>query len=73
MVGTILNDRYQIVDKIEEDEFIEVFRARCNKLNRYNTIKILKKEYMNDTFLIERFKEEATALAKLTNSNIVNI
>lgn len=73
MIGTILNDRYEILEKIDEDDVIEVYKARCNKLNRYNTIKILKKNCMDDYSVVERFKHEAAELAKLTNSNIVNI
>lgn len=32
MIGTILNDRYEILEKIDEDDVIEVYKARCNKL-----------------------------------------
>lgn len=73
MIGAILNDRYEILEKLGEDDVIQVYKARCNKLNRYNTIKILKQDCIKDSSVIERFKEEAAELANLSNSNIVNI
>ncbi|HCW03250.1 MAG TPA: serine/threonine protein kinase, partial [Clostridium sp.] len=73
MIGTILNDRYEILEKIGEDDIIEIYKARCYKLDRYDTIKILKKNYMDNPFIIEDFKREAAELAKLSNANIVNV
>lgn len=51
----------------------EVFKARCNKLNRFVAVKILKKEFCDNEEIVEKFKGEATAIAKLNDSNIVNI
>jgi len=73
MIGTILNNRYEILEKIGEGGMAEVYKARCHKLNRYDAVKILKRESANDPLVVEKFKREATAVANLSDSNIVNI
>lgn len=73
MIGTILNNRYEILEKIGEGGMAEVYKARCHKLNRYDAVKILKRDSANDPIVVEKFKREATAVANLSDSNIVNI
>lgn len=73
MIGTVLGDRYELIEKIGEGGMAEVYRAKCHKLNRFDAVKILKKEFSNDTDLVEKFKKEATAVANLSDNNIVNI
>lgn len=73
MIGTILNNRYEILEKIGEGGMAEVYKARCHKLNRYDAVKILKRDSANDPLVVEKFKREATAVANLSDSNIVNI
>lgn len=74
MIGTILNNRYEILEKVGEGGMAEVYKARCHKLNRYNAVKILKRDNLNnDPLVVEKFKREATAVANLSDSNIVNI
>lgn len=73
MNGVILGNRYELLEKIGEGGMSEVFKARCNKLNRFVAVKILKKEFCDNVEIVEKFKGEATAIAKLNDSNIVNI
>ena len=73
MIGTMLSNRYEIMEKIGEGGMAEVYKAKCHKLNRFDAIKILKKEYAKDVDLVEKFKREATAIANLSDNNIVNI
>ena len=73
MNGIVLGNRYELLEKIGEGGMSEVFKARCNKLNRFVAVKILKKEFCNNDDIVEKFKGEATAIATLSDNNIVNI
>lgn len=73
MIGTVLGNRYELLQKIGEGGMAEVYKAKCNLLNRFVAIKILKQEFSNDNEFVEKFKREATAVASLSDSNIVNI
>ncbi|MDP4091057.1 MAG: Stk1 family PASTA domain-containing Ser/Thr kinase, partial [Bacillota bacterium] len=73
MIGTILNSRYELLEKIGEGGMAVVYKARCHKLNRYDAVKVLKRDYANDPAVVEKFKREATAVANLSDTNIINI
>lgn len=73
MIGQILGDRYEILEKIGEGGMAVVYKARCNKLNRFVAVKILKKEFSDNEEIVGKFTREATAIAALSDPNIVNI
>lgn len=50
--GTILGDRYEILEKIGTGGMAEVFKGKDHKLNRYVAVKVLKEEFRdNDGFV----------------------
>jgi serine/threonine-protein kinase len=71
--GMLINDRYEIIEKIGTGGMSVVYKARCTKLQRYVAIKILKDEYCLDEAFVRKFRVEAQAAASLSHSNIVNI
>jgi len=73
MAFEILNNRYEIIEKIGEGGMAVVYKAKDSLLNRYVAIKILKEEFSNNKDFVEKFKREATAAASLSDINIVNI
>lgn len=73
MIGTILGNRYELLEKIGEGGMAEVYKAKCHLLNRFVAVKILKKEFNGDNTFVEKFKSEAKAAASLSDTNIVNI
>lgn len=73
MIGTLLLNRYEILEKIGEGGMGVVYKARCHMLNRIVAIKVLKPEMSKDKIYIERFKREATSTAVLSHPNIINI
>ncbi|NKF05997.1 Stk1 family PASTA domain-containing Ser/Thr kinase [Clostridium gasigenes] len=73
MKGIVLGNRYELLEKIGEGGMAEVYKARCNKLNRFVAVKILRKQFANNEEISQKFKKEATAIANLSDANIVNI
>lgn len=73
MIGTMLGNRYELLEKIGEGGMALVYKAKCHLLNRYVAVKILKEQYSDDKEFVEKFKREATAVASLSDNNIVNI
>ncbi|QAA33259.1 Stk1 family PASTA domain-containing Ser/Thr kinase [Clostridium manihotivorum] len=73
MVGKVLGERYEILEKIGEGGMSYVYKAKCHKLKRYVAVKVLKDSFTNNEEIVEKFKREATAIANLINPNIVNI
>lgn len=73
MIGEILGNRYELVEKIGEGGMAIVYKARCNKLDRFVAVKILKKELCDNEDIANKFKKEATAIATLSDNNIVNV
>lgn len=72
-IGTIIGDRYEILEKVGSGGMADVFRAKCHRLNRFVAIKILKQEYSEDTKFVAKFRGEAQAIASMSHPNIVGI
>lgn len=71
--GTYLQDRYEILELIGSGGMSDVYKAKCQKLNRLVAVKVLKEEFSNDSSFVGSFKMEAQAAARLSHPNIVNI
>jgi serine/threonine protein kinase len=71
--GTLLNNRYQLLERLGSGGMADVFRARDLTLDRYVAIKILRKDYSSDPNFQERFRQEARSAANLTHPNIVTV
>ncbi|MBF8982197.1 Stk1 family PASTA domain-containing Ser/Thr kinase [Lutibacter sp. B2] len=73
MIGRILGNRYEIIEKIGGGGMALVYKAKCNLLNRYVAVKVLRAEFTSDDEFISSFKNESQAAASLSHPNIVNI
>lgn len=73
LVGKILGNRYEILEKIGTGGMATVYEAKCRLLNRKVAIKVLKDEFSNDSEFIKRFQVEAQSAASLSHPNIVSI
>ncbi len=71
--GTLVNDRYNIIEQIGCGGMANVYRARDQKLDRDVTFKVLKEEHLDDNEFIKRFNVEARAAASLSHQNIVSV
>ncbi|SFR05472.1 Stk1 family PASTA domain-containing Ser/Thr kinase [Desulfoscipio geothermicus] len=73
MIGKMLGNRYEILEKLGGGGMAIVYKGRDTYLNRYVTIKVLRPEFTSDEDFISRFRREAQAVASLSHPNIVNI
>jgi eukaryotic-like serine/threonine-protein kinase len=71
--GTLLNNRYQLLETLGSGGMADVFRARDLMLDRYVAIKILRKDYSSNADFQERFRQEARSAANLSHPNIVTV
>jgi beta-lactam-binding protein with PASTA domain len=70
---TIINDRYQLGDRIGRGGMAEVWKARDLLLDREIAIKVLFPENAADPAFVERFRREAQSAAGLNHPNIVGV
>ena len=73
LIGRMLANRYEILEKIGVGGMATVYKAKCHVLNRFVAVKVLKEEFITDIEFIRRFKSEAQTAASLTHPNIVSI
>ncbi len=71
--GKIIGNRYEVLEQIGVGGMATVYKAKCNVLNRYVAIKVLREEFTTDEEFIKRFNSEAQSAASLTHPNIVSI
>jgi len=72
-IGKILDDRYEILERIGAGGMAVVYKAKCHLLNRLVAIKILKADLAQDEDFRRRFNAESQAVAQLSHSNIMSI
>ena len=71
--GTILDERYEIIDIVGTGGMSTVYRAKDHRLKRFVAVKVLKREYSNDMNFVTKFRAEAQSTAGLTHPNIVSV
>lgn len=71
--GTLIGNRYEIVETIGKGGMAIVYKAKCQILNRYVALKVLRPEYREDKDFISRFKVEAQSAGSLSHPNVVSI
>ncbi|MDR2530503.1 MAG: Stk1 family PASTA domain-containing Ser/Thr kinase [Oscillospiraceae bacterium] len=72
-IGMMLDERYEILERIGTGGMALVYKARCHKLDRFVAVKILKDELAIDSDFRDRFQNESKAVAMLSHTNIVNV
>ena len=56
LVGRVIGNRYEIIEKIGEGGMATVYKAKCNILKRYVAVKVLRDEFTTDEEFIRRFE-----------------
>ncbi len=73
MIGKVLSNRYEILERIGGGGMAIVYRALDKILNRYVSVKVLRPQFVSDPEFVHRFRREAQAAASLSHPNVVNI
>ncbi|MBX7197695.1 MAG: protein kinase, partial [Sandaracinaceae bacterium] len=73
LVGTMLTERYEIVERLGEGGMGRVYRAIQRGLDRPVALKVIAPERAHAPELSARFVAEARALSKLNHPNIVRV
>ncbi|MFN2588903.1 MAG: PASTA domain-containing protein [Actinomycetota bacterium] len=73
LVGETLSGRYTLVARVAGGGMGEVYRGHDVLLDRAVAVKILQPSLAADPDVVERFKDEARAAARLTHPNIVAV
>ena len=73
ILGMMIGDRYEILDKIGTGGMSDVYKAKDHKLNRFVAVKVLKQEFSENTNFVSKFRVEAQAAAGLVHPNIVGV
>jgi serine/threonine-protein kinase len=73
MIGQVLNDRYEILEKIGEGGMAVAYRGRDRVLGRAVAIKVMRPELAADGEFLARFRREARAAAGIIHEHIAAV
>ena len=74
LVGsTLMDDRYQVEEKLGEGGMGAVYRARHRVLDKQVALKVLHPELCRKPELVERFLNEARAASRIRHENVIDI
>ncbi len=73
MIGTVLSGRYRLEAKLGSGGMSTVYLARDETLDRAVAVKVMHREMSEQADQLERFRQEARAVAKLSHPNVVSV
>lgn len=73
LVGQTLSGRYRMIARIAGGGMGEIYRAHDLLLDRSVAVKVLQPSLANDPDLVQRFRDEARAAARLSHPNVVAV
>ena len=72
-LGTVLDRKYRIEEKLGEGGMGSVFRARRLFMDDFVAIKFMRPEVLSDAEVRRRFYQEAQAAARIKHPNVVTV
>src|SRR5215213_7449465 len=73
MIGTVLSGRYKLEAKLGSGGMSTVYLAKDGTLDRAVAVKVMHREMSEQPDQLERFRQEARAVAKLSHPNVVAV
>ncbi len=71
--GTVIDDRYEILERLGSGGMADVYCAQDRQLGRKVALKLLYRRFAEDAEFVERFRREASAAAGLQHPNVVGV
>ena len=71
--GSLLADRYEILQILGQGGMGAVYKARDIQLDRFVAVKVIRPELANAEGMMERFKQEIVVARQVTHKNVVRI
>ncbi|MGN0164390.1 MAG: protein kinase, partial [Candidatus Ornithomonoglobus sp.] len=73
LIGTVLSDRYEVLEKIGTGGMATVYKAHDKVLDRDVAIKILRENFEGNSEIVANFIREARSSASLVHPNVVSV
>jgi len=73
MIGAVLSGRYRLEAKLGSGGMSTVYLARDETLDRPVAVKVMHREMSEQADQLERFRQEAKAVAKIMHPNVVSV
>lgn len=71
--GTVLGNRYEILQVLGRGGMGAVYKARDREVNRVVALKVIRPDLAGNSSIIERFKQELILSREVTHKNVVRI
>ena len=71
--GTLLSDRYELLEVLGQGGMGTVYKARDIELDRLVAVKVIRGDMANDAKTLARFKQELILARQITHKNVIRI
>ena len=72
-VGSLLGNRYEILQLLGEGGMGAVYKVRDRELDRFAALKVIRPELANNPEVLQRFKQELILARQVTQKNVIRI
>ena len=73
LIGTLLAERYEILELLGQGGMGAVYKARDTELERFVALKLIRPELASNPEILHRFKQELILARDVTHRNVIRI
>jgi tetratricopeptide (TPR) repeat protein len=71
--GTVLGERYEVLQLLGEGGMGAVYKVKDQELDRIVALKVIRPEFARNAAVLQRFKRELILARKITHRNVIRI